>query len=52
MPADDNHTANAVVRGPAVSKGKKDTEIRVSGIRLDRESLFEVEDKKEESCTC
>lgn len=32
--------------------GREKTEIKVSGIRLDKEALFEVENKQESSCNC
>lgn len=40
------------VKDKKLMGGREKTEIRVSGIKLDKNQLFEVENKQESSCNC
>eukprot|EP00347_Sterkiella_histriomuscorum_P003347 403364640 len=46
---DDNQNAKMTIKDKKMMGGREKTEIRVSGIRLDKNQLFEVENKQESS---
>ncbi len=51
--ADDrNKKSNVTIKDQKNMIGREKTEIRVSGIRLDKEQLFEIENKEEKNCNC